>query len=137
MTWKSLSDVYSEQVIRDSNAATIKPPLKEWRSLSDVYTRGARRSYINEAMVAITVGEGDSKTFNLADVYVKEILQKAAFHQETMSEIIKTWVESGGWKGKDVGVITNFVIGEINQLNKDGSIDEQGNTTAVDFSLIK
>lgn len=137
MNWKSLSDVYSEQVIRNNNAATIEPPLKRWRSLSDVYAEGTRRNYINEAMLAITVGEGDSKTFNLADVYVREILQKAAFHQETMSEIIKTWVESGGWKGRDEGVITNFIIGEINKLNKDGSIDEQGNTTAVNFSLIK
>lgn len=137
MSWKSLSDVYSEQVIRDNNAATIEPPLKEWRALSDVYAGSARRNYINEAAVAITVGEGDSKYFDLADVYIKEILQKAAFHQETMNEIIKTWVESGGWKGKDVGVITNFIIGEINQLNTTGSIDAQGNKTAADFRLIK
>jgi hypothetical protein len=132
-----LSDVYSEQIVRDNYATTLEPRRKEWKSLSDVYTSGARGNYINEALVAITVGEGDSKTFNLADVYVREILQKAAFHQETMGEIIKTWVESGGWKGKDLGVITNFIIGEINQLNKDGIIDAQGNSTAVDFSLIK
>ena len=137
MSWKSLSDVYSEQVIRDNNAATINPPLKEWRSLSDVYTGGAGHNYINEAAVTITVGEGDSKYFDLADIYIKEILQKAAFHQETMSKIIKTWVESGGWKGKDVGVITNFIIGEINQLNTTGSIDAQGNKIAADFSLIR
>jgi hypothetical protein len=137
MSWKSLSDVYSEQVIRDNNATTIKSPLKEWRSLSDVYTGGAGHNYINEAAVTITVGEGGSKYFDLADIYIKEILQKAAFHQETMSEIIKTWVESGGWKGKDVGVITNFIIGEINQLNTTGSIDAQGKPIAADFSLIR
>jgi hypothetical protein len=132
-----LSDVYSEQVVRNNNATTLEPRRKEWKSLSDVYTGGTKSNYINEALVSITVGEGGAQAFNLADVYVREILQKAAFHQETMGEIIKTWVESGGWKGKDVGVITNFIIGEINQLNKDGIIDAQGNSTAVDFSLIK
>ena len=59
MTWKSLSDVYSEQVIRDNNAATIEPPLKEWRALSDVYTGVARSNYINEATVAITISGGE------------------------------------------------------------------------------
>lgn len=137
MDWKSLSDVYSERVVRNNNETTLEPRHKEWRSLSDVYVGGARGNYINEAMVSITVGEGEAKTFDLADVYIREILQKAAFHQETMNEIIKTWVESGGWKGKDVGVIANFIIGEINQLNRDGSINAEDKNVAADFTLIK
>ena len=130
MTWKSLSDVYSEQVIRDNNAATIEPPLKEWRSLSDVYTESARHNYINEASLTIAVSGGNSKTFNLADVYIKEIFQKAEFHSSSMADTIENWVKSGKWEGDDAWIITNFIIGEINNLNRDAPID-------ANFDLIK
>ena len=72
MSWKSLSDVYSEQVIRDNNAATIESPLKEWRSLSDVYSGVMRDSYINEAKVEIIVN-GATEEFELEDIYVQKI----------------------------------------------------------------
>jgi len=132
-----LSDIYSEQVVRDNNVTSLEPQQKEWRSLSDVYTEGTKSNNINEGFVAIYLDKGVTRTFNLADVYVREILQKAEFLKDNIGEIVKAWVESGGWRGKDAGVITNFIIGEINQLNKDGIIDEQGKTTAANFNLIK
>lgn len=99
MTWKSLSDVYSEQVVRDNNETTLESRPKEWRSLSDVYTGVTRNNYINEALVSITVGEGESKVFNIQDIYVQKILGFASFAENLLYEKITDWVESGGWRG--------------------------------------
>lgn len=134
MSWKSLSDVYSEGVNNNNSRVEIQPP-KEWRSLSEVYTSAMKKDILNEGKVDI---EMDNKTYsfsNLSDVYVREILQRAQFHEVEMNEIVEMWVKSGGWKGADINIVSNFIIGEINRLNRD--IKSEAIDNIVGFDLIK
>ena len=116
MTWKSLSDVYSEQVIRDNNETTLEPHPKEWRSLSDVYTGVTRKNYINEAKVEIKVDGGSPEVFNLQDIYVRKILGLAYSSKNLLDEKIISWVESGGWRGdaiKRIAEQINSILIEV------------------------
>jgi hypothetical protein len=89
-----LSDVYSEQVVRDNNATTLESRPKEWRSLSDVYTEAAT--------VTIKFSGEDNTTekpyvFTLSDVYAREVLRHASFSENDLYKKITDWAAAGKW----------------------------------------
>jgi hypothetical protein len=111
-----LSDVYSEQVVRNNNATSLEPQQKEWRSLSEVYTGVTRNNYINEAKLEIKVDGGNPEVFNLKDIYVRKILGLAYSSNNLLEEKIISWVESGGWRGdaiKRIAEQINSILIEV------------------------
>ena len=118
MTWKSLSDVYSEQVIRDNNAATIEPSLKEWRSLSDIYS---------EATVSIKFNDDEVHQINLSDVYARKVLGYATFAEESLFELIVRWARTGGWSESGVKRISE----QINSIFREKFPDKIDNPVEI------
>lgn len=99
MSWKSLSDIYAERVIRENTEASIENiPAEPWRPLAEMYTEGVVRKSLNEATVNIKFHDTDEDhTFELEDVYARKVLGFTAFTEQLVEDLIIQWAETGKW----------------------------------------
>ncbi len=104
MSWKSLSDIYAERVIRENIEASIENiPTEPWRSLAEMYTEGVVRKSLNEATVNIKFHDTDEDhTFELKDIYARKILGFTAFTEQQVEGLIIKWVKTGNWTDQAV-----------------------------------
>jgi hypothetical protein len=80
-----------------------------WQSLSDVYSQRVIKSPLNEATVSIKFSDNEVHEFELQDIYARKVLGFAAVTENMVNELINQWAESGDWKNVAVKRITEQI----------------------------
>jgi hypothetical protein len=80
-----------------------------WQSLSDVYSQRVIKHPLSEATVSIKFSDNEVHEFELQDIYARKVLGFAAVTENMVNELINQWAESGGWRAVAVKRVTEQI----------------------------
>jgi hypothetical protein len=100
-----------------------------WQSLSDVYSQRVIKHPLSEATVSIKFSDNEVHEFELQDIYARKVLGFAAVTKHKLSELINDWAVSGGWRAiavKRIAEQINTILIDVfsNKMNEEKFVEE-------------
>jgi hypothetical protein len=76
-----------------------------WKSLAEVYTDNIIRKPLSEAKVTLTIDDQTHEFDSLSDKYIEEVVRRMYFLNSGVEKNLLTWINKGDWVGSEDRVL--------------------------------